>query len=51
MQKLCLFTKFLHQKIGWNYGILRSESFDNKEMPIKFIKKLEILCSVKDHYT
>ena len=24
MQKLCFSTKFLHQEIRWNYGILRS---------------------------
>ena len=27
MRKLCLSTKFPHQEISWNCGILRSESF------------------------
>ena len=27
MRKLCLFTKFPHHEIRWNYGILRSDIF------------------------
>ena len=27
MRKLCLSTKFPHQEIRWNYGILRSDSY------------------------
>ena len=40
MPKLCLYTKFLHQEIGYNYGILRSDG--------PCTKYFDAL--VKDHY-
>ena len=40
MRKLCLSTKFLHQEIGYNYGILRSDG--------PCTKYFDAL--VKDHY-
>ena len=36
LQKLCLSTKFLHQKIRWNLDILRSVTFWNNSALIKF---------------
>ena len=42
MRKLCLFTKFSHQKIRWNYGILRSENC-NRKMELHPLNK-SIIC-------
>ena len=43
MQKLCLSTKFPHQEIKWNFGILSSDSVGNPAglSQVKFLKFYE----------
>ena len=37
MRKLCLSTKFSHQEIRWNNGVLRSDNFYKKTRIRKFL--------------
>ena len=44
MQKMCLSTKFPHQEIKWNYGILRSAYFTNNKVYYESISNIFLPC-------